>query len=390
VEFLDLKRYERVVEENRRRVEAAVRFEEPDRVPVVIGVGGPYYAWIFGYTLAEYYGDLRVMLDAQVKGIKWRLSWLRDDLTHVGVWLDAGSVAEGIVFGCRVVMPDESSPWRSPWIVPCIRSLEDIDKLEVPDPRDHRGVRSYYEKLDELRRRVEEWCRGLPVSGALQIHPPVSAAGSLLGPERLYAWLYRHPREMHKLFRKLEEAFTALREYYYEVVGGEEGSLSLADDHAGYLSRAMYEEFALPYNLRLYERFGAKYRALHMDSRMDHVADLLRDVYKLQFADVGVESDISVIAREFKGRVAFKGNADWRALLTGSRERIELVVEECIYHAAPGGGYLFDNGGETYIGVPPEALKYEVEYAKRVGRYPLRRENFRYLKMIEAGSNQHC
>lgn len=50
-----------------------------------------------------------------------------------------------------------------------------------------------------------------------------------------------------------------------------------------------------------------------------------------------------------------------------------------MYYAAPGGGYIFDNGGETYTGVPPEKLKYEVEYAKKVGRYPIRKDNFRHL-----------
>jgi len=380
VEPLDVERFKRLVEENRRRLEEASRFEEPDRVPVVIGVGGPYYAWLFGYTLAEYYGDLRVMLDVQVKGIKWRLTWLRDDLPHLGVWLDIGSVAEGIVFGCDVVMPDEANPWRSPWIVPCIRTLEDIDELEVPDPREHEGVRWYYERLERLREIVREEYGALPVGGMLQIHPPLSAAGSLLGPERLYAWLRRHPHEMHKLFRKLEETFRVLQEYYYEVTGAEPGSLGLADDHSGYLRREDYERFVVPYNLGLYERFGSRYRALHMDTRMDHIADILRDVYRLDFADVGVESDIRVIAGEFKGRVVFKGNADWRVLLSGSLERVELEVEKCIYYAAPGGGYIFDNGGETYVGVPPQMLKYEVEYAKRVGRYPVKPSNFRRLK----------
>ncbi|MEM1522528.1 MAG: uroporphyrinogen decarboxylase family protein, partial [Thermofilaceae archaeon] len=162
------------------------------------------------------------------------------------------------------------------------------------------------------------------------------------------------------------------------------GSLYLADDHSGYLNRRMYEEFALPYNLRLFERFGTRYRYLHMDSPMHHIADIVRDVYRVNHADLGVESDIRLIAREFKGRVSFNGNANWRALLSGSRTLIEVEVERCIYYAAPGGGYIFDNGGETYAGVPPELLKYEVEYAKRVGKYPIKRENFRHLDELEA------
>lgn len=376
-------RYSAQLEESRERVEKALDFEEPDRVPVSINLQGPYYAWLFGVPLSEYYTNLKAMLYVQVKGLKWRLEWLRDDVTGVGVSLDLGAIAEGLVFGCEIVMPDERDPWRSPWIVPCIKTLEDIDRLEVPDPRDAPAIREVYRRLEELRRLVREHYGNLPVGGGLQIHPPVSAAGSLLGPQRLYAWLYRYPSEMHKLFRKLEEAFVELKRFHHEVTGTEPGWLYLADDHAGYLSRRMYEEFALPYNLRLYERFGSRYRYLHMDSPMHHIADIVRDVYRVHHADLGVESDIHEIAREFKGRVSFNGNADWRALLSGSLEQIEMEVEKCIWYAAPGGGYIFDNGGETYAGAPPEALRYEVEYAKRVGKYPIKMENFNHLKYFE-------
>lgn len=373
------RKYEKVLEENRRRVEAALSFGEPDRVPVQINVQGPYYARLFGIPLKHYYTDLKFMAEVQIKGLEWKLSWLQDDVTTVAISLDLGAIAEGLVFGCRIVMPDENDPWRSPWIVPKIETLDDVDKLEVPDPRDISAVRDVYRRLEELKRLVRERYGDIQVWGGLQIHPPVSAAGSLMGAERLYSWLYRYPDEMHKLLGKLEETFVALHEYHCEVTGSEPSSLYLADDHAGYLNRRMYERFALPYNLRLYERFGTRYRYLHMDSPMHHVADIVRDVYKVNHADLGVESDIRLIAKEFKGRVSFNGNANWRVILSGSPALIEVEVEKCIWYAAPGGGYIFDNGGETYAGVPPELLKYEVEYAKKVGRYPIKKDNFRHL-----------
>ncbi|MCX8182966.1 MAG: uroporphyrinogen decarboxylase family protein [Crenarchaeota archaeon] len=383
MEPFDQAKYLNVLEENRRRVEKAAQFEEPDRVPVVIGLGGPYYAMLFGYTFAEYYNDMSIMLDAQVKGLKWRLRWLKDDLTGIGVHLDLGAVSEGIVFDCKIEMPDEENPWLSPWIIPRIKTLEDIDRLEVPDPHRHRGIQIYYERLEKFRELVRKNYEGLPVGGWLQIHPPVSAAGSLIGPEKLYKWLYEKPGEMHKLFRKLEEAFNVLQEYYYELSGSGPGNLGLADDHSGYLNRRMYEEFTMPYNLRLYQRHGINHRYLHMDSHMDHITDILVNVYRINEADVGVENNIKTIAEAFKGKVFFNGNADWRVLVNGSFENIELEVEKCIFHAAPDGGYVFDNGGETYVNVSPECLKHEVEYAKKVGRYPIRRENFKHLDKIK-------
>ncbi|MEM2514583.1 MAG: uroporphyrinogen decarboxylase family protein, partial [Candidatus Bathyarchaeia archaeon] len=114
-------------------------------------------------------------------------------------------------------------------------------------------------------------------------------------------------------------------------------------------------------------------RGLHMDSRMDHVADIIVNVYKVNYVDVGIENDLSTLVENFNGKVVFNGNADWRVLIGSSPERIRKEVKRCIYAAAPAGGYIFDNSGETYVGVPPENLRYEVEYAKKVGKYPIRR-----------------
>ncbi|RLE86832.1 MAG: hypothetical protein DRJ49_07295, partial [Thermoprotei archaeon] len=69
MEPFNLEYYSKLAEENRLRLEKAYNFEEGDRVPVLIGVGGPYYAKLFGYTLLDYYTNLSVMLEVQVKGI---------------------------------------------------------------------------------------------------------------------------------------------------------------------------------------------------------------------------------------------------------------------------------------------------------------------------------
>ncbi len=379
MEPFDIGHYVHLIEESERRISAAEDFKEADRIPVTMGLGGPYYAWLFGRTLAQYYNDLGTMLDSQIKGIKWRLSSLGDDVAGVGAWFDVGSISEGLVFECQIRMPDETNPWMSPWIIPRVKTLEDIDRLEIPDPSSNKQVRNHYARLQRFRELVKENYRDIPASGGLQIHPPISAAGSLLGPEKLYSWIYRYPNEMHKLFRKLVHAFKVMRNFDCEMTGAEHDSLHLSDDHAGYLDREQYQRFALPYNLELYQLYGSRQRGLHMDSHMDHITDIVRDVYKVKYADVGVENDIRTIALAFKGKIVFNGNANWRVLVNGSPESIEKEVEKCVFHSARGGGYIFDNGGETYIGVSPEKLKYEVSYAKKVGQYPIKLDRFRHI-----------
>jgi len=356
------------IEESFRRLESTRNFEEPDRVPILIDVGAPFYAKVLGFTLKDYYRDLQICKHVQVEGSRWALSRLQDDRTY-SISLDQarpdiGAVAEGIVFGCSISLPDEGNPWLSPWILPKLRSIEDIDDLEVPDPSNCvRSLRAHY--LRAFGKEVE-------ANEAPAIHPPCSAAGSIMGPERLYTYLYKYPDAMHKLFSKLLETFFEITDYNDRQRGGRTDSIGLCDDHAGYLSVEMYRRFVLPYNKKIYEKYGSHGRSLHMDSRTDHIAKIILDEYHIQEMDLGAATDIAKVKEVFDGKVIFNGNLDSRILVAGKARQIEEATEKCIRAAAPGGGYVFDCGGETYAGIDPERLVYMVRYAKKIGKYPIR------------------
>ncbi|MBO3803762.1 MAG: hypothetical protein JTT11_07855 [Candidatus Brockarchaeota archaeon] len=359
------------IEESLRRFEAARDFEEPDRVPILIDVGAPFLAKVLGFTLRDYYRDAQVCKHVQVEGSRWAFSRLQDDRTAlVGpdqAKLDIGAVAEGIVFGCPISLPDEGNPWLSPWITPKPMTVEEIDELEVPDPADcARRLRAHYARAFGKEVEAEE---------APAIHPPCSAAGSLIGTERLYIYLYKHPGAARKLFGKLLETFCEITDYNDKLRGGRTESIGLCDDHAGYLSAEMYRKFVLPYNARIYEKYGSRWRGLHMDSRTDHLAKILLDEYAIQEMDLGAATDMAKMKEVFDGKVFFNGNVDSKILVAGEARQIEEAAERCIRVAAPGGGYAFDCGGETYAGIDPERLVYLVRCAKKFGKYPIRTLN---------------
>jgi len=356
-------------EVKKRRWEAARNFEEADRVPILIGVGAPFYCQLFGYTLYDFYRNLDLNLKIQVEGSKWAYANLGDD--RIGykrnvkeVSPNIGAVGEGIIWDCEIRLPTRENPWLSPWIVPKFTTPEKIETFEVPDPK-------------ECVKRLERFYKvsfGVDLKASLPpgIHPPCSAAGSLVGTERLYIYLYRYPNLMHKLFEKLLKSFFVLRDYVDDVTGRETRSIGLCDDHAGYLSEEMYRRFVLPYNKRIYERYGKDRRTLHMDSPTEHIAHIIRDEYRIDELDLGWQADIVKIKEALDGKVFFNGNMPSHLLVEGTYQQIREAVSHCIQAAAPGGGYYFDMGGETYAGIKVEKLKYAIDYAKKVGRYPVR------------------
>ena len=356
--------------EARRLLEAARSFEEAERVPVLIdGIGGPFLCSIFGYTLADYYRRAEVSAEVWDKGYKWIYRVLRDDRpsppSRRSRILDVGSVAEGVVFDCEIMLPDEDNPWLSPWIVPKYRSPEMLEKLEVPDPKD---VMERFRK--HLRRQYGREFEPWPI----QIHPPLSAAGSLIGTDRLYIFLYKYPNLMQRFLEKLLKTWFVLREFMDDYYGRVTESIGLCDDHAGFLPEEMYRKFVLPYNRAIYERYGKKWRSLHMDSPVHHIAKILVEELKINELDVAATEDLARVKPLFDGKIVMHGNIDNKLLTPSARlEDLKAAVEYCMASAAPGGGYIFDVGGELYAGVDPEKVVFMVKYAKKVGQFPLKK-----------------
>ncbi len=352
-----------------RRWNAARNFEEPDRVPVLISVGPTFFCQVLGYTLNDYYRNLDLNLKIQMEGSKWAYENLGDDRTDYventkDLDPEIGAISEGIVWDCPISLPTEENPWLSPWVMPKFTTPEAIERLEVPDPKECvKKLERHHQRAFGVKVRAET----PPL-----FHPPCSAAGSLVGTDRLYVYLYRYPDLMHRLFEKLLKSLFALMDYADDVTGHVTTSTGLCDDHAGYLSVDMYRKFVLPYNKRIYEKYGKEGRSLHMDSATEHIADIIRDEYKVDDLDLGWQANIAKVKEALDGKVFFNGNMPSRLLTTGTPQQIREAVAHCIYAAASGGGYSFDMGGETYAGIDIERLKYAIAYAKKIGRYPLK------------------
>jgi len=358
------------VKEIALRWETARNFEEPDRVPIGITLGGSFLAYVLGYTLYDYYRNLDLCRKIQCEGSRWICENIHDDKLHRVISLeqtfpDIGSVAEGIIWDCNIRLPTKDKPWQSPWIIPKFNTPEEIEKLEVPDPK------------DVVKRLEEHYFKAFGVKIPAELpplpHPPFSAAGSIVGTDKLFIFIYKYPNLMHRLFRKILKTYFVLKDYIDDKTGTVSRGITLCDDHAGFLNEEMYRKFVLPYNKQIYEKYGKEWRHLHMDSKSDHIAHILRDEYHLTSMDLGSSeyTDIAKIKEIFDGKVFFSGNAPSKILVAGSYQKIREEVRRCIYAAAPGGGYAFDFGGEVYAGIDINRLKYAIQYAKKIGKYPL-------------------
>jgi uroporphyrinogen-III decarboxylase len=369
VEPIDFSKHEKRFEASRARLRAAHAFEEGDRVPTSVSAGGSYFAWLFGIDIADYYTDIDTQIEVQYRAIQWRLDNLDDDATHFGLNLDLGPTGEAIVFNTDTVQPQGTSPF----IVRSVKDAADVEKLTWPDPRENPQVQDALRRGERFRQRVEQLKLKVPAGGGgVGIHPPLSCACAIANPTWVYEILHTDPRTAELLFEKCYHAFCDIKDYMDELSGGRPQHLGLADDNCSFVSSTMYNDCVLPWNQRLYARYGQRGRSLHADGPHHQHFRTYADIVRLNSCDIGGWSKLQPAVDILKpARCVFSGNLNCRDFYGPFDETLKQKIRQTIRLAAPGGGYVFAIGGETYPMVNPDTLAQGFRYAHEVGRYPI-------------------
>jgi uroporphyrinogen-III decarboxylase len=361
-------KFENEIKESEKRREIAFSFKEPDRVPIVITAGGPYYSWLFGYDIKDYYENLEIQIEVQLKAINWRFQYLKDDNTSTSIYLDIGVIQEGLYFNCPIERPKGTTPW----IVPVIENENDILKLKIPEPEDCQGIKYLEKRFDEFKKIAKKFGIEINYPGPrLQIHPPLSAACAIMEPTKVYEIMAVDKKLAKIFFDKMYLAFCKLVDYYDRKYKTKTESIGLANDNTCFISNKMYVEQVLHYDKSIYEKYGKKWRSLHTDGPSDHNFKTFADELKLNYMDIGGWSSIDFACKYMKGKVIIHGGLNNKDLYNGLDEKVKEKIKQAIKIAAPSGGYVFAIGGETYPGVAPETLIELVKYVKVVGKYPV-------------------
>ena len=103
-------------------VQAAIDLRQPDRVPVDLHNFQPA-AKAMEISMAEVFQNGELLAEAMLKA--WR------KFGHDMILLENGTACNAQACGVEVIYRDDSAPAAH---IPVITRLEDVDKLEVPDP----------------------------------------------------------------------------------------------------------------------------------------------------------------------------------------------------------------------------------------------------------------
>jgi uroporphyrinogen decarboxylase len=276
---------------------------------------------------------------------------------------------DGVIMFSDILVPVEAMGMRldiietqGPVLDDPIRSESQVDKLIIPDPVE--TMPFVMETIRLLRKRLDHEAPLIGFAGA-----PFTLASYMVegGGTRNYAeikrMMYREPETTHRLLDKLAD--TIILYINAQIEAGAQ-VVQLFDTWAGELSAADYEEFALPYEQKVFERIhrgpsGLSVPAILYINGCSHILEKMVES-GANVLSVDWRIDLAEARRRVGDKVALQGNLDPCELL-GTQETITESVKE-ILKKGGGMGHIVNLGHGILPMVPVENARVFIEAAK--------------------------
>jgi uroporphyrinogen decarboxylase len=247
---------------------------------------------------------------------------------------------------------------KGPELPQPIRTREHIDKLIVPDPTEKTGF--VMEIIKTLRRELDGAVPLIGFAGA-----PWTLAAYMIegGGSKSYGYvkqmMFKEPENFHALLDKIAESIIL---YLNAQIEAGAQIVQLFDSWAGELSRKDYEEFALPYQQKIFASLNRKETPAIMyinnsDHFLEQMARCGADVLSLDW-----RTDLQDARRRVGDKFTLQGNLDPCVLL--STPEIIRQKTEAILEAGGGQKHILNLGHGILPMTPVENARAFIETAK--------------------------
>jgi uroporphyrinogen decarboxylase len=270
---------------------------------------------------------------------------------------------DAVIFFSDILIPveamgvDVSLTDKGPEIGEPIRSQRDVEKLRTPDPAAE--VPFVASIIRKLRNDLQNQVPLIGFAGA-----PWTLASYMIegGGSKSFAEIkslaYREPRVLHQLLEKLASTISSY--LLYQIEAGAQ-VIQLFDTWAGELNRPDYEEFALPYTMKIFEAVGNRVpRILYLNGTsaiLESMANSGADVISIDW-----RISIAEARKRVGSRVALQGNLD-PCVLLGPKERIAAKTKEILEQAGPT-GHILNLGHGILPPTPVENARAFIEFGQ--------------------------
>ena len=337
---------------SRERVLAALRREEPDRVPYCeLGIDRALAQKLMGWGEPDseaYNMESNVYTVDECKAIAESL-----DLDNIRYVMRAPVYAHK--------MPGQDG--RLFYGDGMIETEADLPMLELPDPHDD----SLYAGAEVFAREKGDYAAWFVTR--LGIFPTMLS----MGMENFSLALYEQRDFLETVLDRYFDWSVVVAERVcrlgFDVYASTD---DLAFKTAPFFSPEVFRELVMPRYRRVAEKISLPW-IVHTDGNVLPLVD--------DFLDLGIVAlhplekgamDIRAVKQEYGDRLCLIGNVDLNLLGLATPQEVRDEVRELIRHVGPGGGYIVSSGNSLAGYLLPENVRAMSEAVLEFGQYPIR------------------
>jgi uroporphyrinogen decarboxylase len=382
---------------SRERVLTAFNHEQPDRIPLIIGVSnatgikmGPYkgikeiigvqapdnyiYDWpelgtaeIDEETMLRLHSDVRGVLDLEPEKTR---KWNRERDPHSDYIDSWGS-------GQTEISPGDWFPSVHP--LPEARTAEDLEAYEGwPDMGDPTRIAHVQASARRLAEDNEFAILATP-----WLLFPFERAYAMQGMETFLLNMARDPDFARALLEKNAVYCKQLMGRFLQELGDNVDIIKIGYDLGTQenlmISPKMYREILKPIHADFISFIKARTKAKIFFHSDGDVAPLIEDFIEMGVdilnpvqTSAGSMSDLPSLKKRFGNNIVFCGGIDTHRILPfGSTEDVRQEVRRVIQTLGPGGGFMVGAVHTVMDDIPPENVLAMVDAVEEFGHYPL-------------------
>jgi uroporphyrinogen decarboxylase len=227
-----------------------------------------------------------------------------------------------------------------------INSVEEVERLVKPNPRQHGLLPFVVKRLQHYRSELEKGGEKLRFAVA---RGPLNIATFLMGTTEFLTAIKTEPARMHHLLGLITDFLVEWIAYQREAIPTIDGLLVL-DDLVGFVGRNDFQTFALPYLKKLFD-LDVKVKFFHNDAPCKVAAPFLPEI-GINLLNFGIQHSLSDMKTWTQNQITLLGNVPPRDVLAqGTPEDVRRCTAELIGSVSDKTRLIISCAG----GMPPSA-----------------------------------
>lgn len=295
-------------------LQKAIKGETINPLPVGFVIDCPWLPNWYGINILDYFSNDELWLKANLKAI--------NDFPEVmflpGFWSEFGMCTEPSAFGVKCTFPQNEFPYAHK----IINSTDDIENLQIPNPRTDGFLPFILNRLKLAQPKIEEVGHKIRFAVA---RGPLNIASYLMGATEFLTCLMMEPDKAELLMGKITaflKDWLSLQMETFPTIDG----IFMLDDIIGFMGEVEFRTFGLPYFKELYSA-DVSVKFLHNDAPCRVSSHLLPEM-GVNLFNMGFDVTLKELKELTQNKVTLLGNLPPRDVLAAGSET--TVYEETV------------------------------------------------------------